>query len=192
MQDTGLTNEQSLKIITEMISKAKSNVARRGSFYFLLWGWVLLFGNLGYYLASKFEWLAAPHWVWIITLPAIVITIVHGMRQDGSSSGSAGKLDNIYMNLWAAIGVALITVLAFMYKLEFNHNAIILLLAAIGTYVTGKLIKFSPFFLGSLGLWIGAVVAFNLPVLDQYLVGAIAIVIGYLIPGYLLKKEERG
>jgi hypothetical protein len=127
--------------------------------------------------------------VWLITLPAVIITIVYGMRQ-GESNMSAGKLDNIYMNLWAAIGVALITVLAFMYQLDFNHNAVILLLAAIGTYVTGKLIKFTPFFLGSLGLWIGAVVAFNLPVLEQYLVGAVAIVVGYLIPGYLLKKEE--
>ena len=189
MEQTSLSNEESLKIITDMISKAKNNMARRGSFYFLLWGWVILAGNLGYYLAAKYQWMQTPHLVWLITLPAVIVTIVYGMRQ-GESNMSAGKLDNIYMNLWAAIGVALITVLAFSYKLDFNHNAVILLLAAIGTYVTGKLIKFTPFFMGSLGLWIGAVVAFNLPVLDQYLVGAVAIVVGYLIPGYLLKKEE--
>ena len=189
MEQTSLSNEESLKIITDMISKAKNNMARRGSFYFLLWGWAVLAGNLGYYFTAKHQWLETPHLIWLITLPAVVITIVYGMRQ-GESSVSAGKLDNIYMNLWAAIGVALITVLAFSYKLGFNHNAVILLLAAIGTYVTGKLIKFTPFFLGSLGLWVGAVVAFNLPVLDQYLVGAVAIVVGYLIPGYLLKKEE--
>ena len=94
------------------------------------------------------------------------------------------------MNLWAAIGVSLITVLVFMYKLEYNHNAVILLLAAIGTYVTGKLIKFNPLYFGSLCLWIGAVIAFNLPVLDQYLVGGFAILVGYLVPGYLLKRAE--
>lgn len=37
--------QQSLQIITEMIGNAKQNLAKDGSFYFLLWGMVVAFAT---------------------------------------------------------------------------------------------------------------------------------------------------
>jgi len=40
-------------------------------------------------------------------------------------------------------------------------------------------------------LMAGSVIAFLLPVNDQYLVAGIAMILGYLVPGYYLKTTYR-
>jgi hypothetical protein len=189
MEESKLSNSESLQIITEMIGRAKRNMAKKGSFYFLLWGWVVLIGNFGFYIIARYQLFPYPYVIWSITLPAIIVTVIYSMRQNRKSIATS-QLDNIYMNLWMAIFVAVVIVLVFMPKMNYSHNAVILLLAGLGTFVTGKLIKFNPLVIGSLALWIGAIIAFNVPVIDQYLVGGFAIIVGYLIPGYLLKRAE--
>ncbi len=189
MEESKLSNSESLQIITEMIGQAKRNMAKKGSFCFLLWGWVVLLGNFGFYIIAKYQLFPYPYVIWSITLPAIIVTVIYSMRQKQGSIARS-QLDNIYMHLWMAILIAVVTVLIFMPKMNYSHNAVILLLAGLGTFVTGKLIKFNPLVIGGLALWIGAIIAFNVPVIDQYLVGGFAIIVGYLIPGYLLKRAE--
>lgn len=191
MKESELTNSESLQIITDMIQQAKRNIAQKGSFYFLLWGWVVMIGNFGQYLIQKFDLYPAPYIIWIITIPAVIVTIVYSMRQNQKVK-AASQFDSIYANLWTAVFVVLMTVLVFMSKIDYNHNAVIMLLAGLGTFVSGKLLKFVPLTLGGIALWLAAIVSFNVSVLDQNLVAGIAIIIGYLIPGYLLQRAERG
>ena len=190
MKESELTNTESLQIITDMIGQAKRNIAQSGSFYFLLWGWVVLFGNFGHYFIAKYDLYPAPYIVWIITIPAAIISAVYSVRQ-GRKAKVTSQFDKVYANLWTSIFVVLITTLVFMSKLSYNHNAVILLLAALGTFVSGRLIKFKPLIFGGIALYIGSLVAFNVSVLDQYLVAGVAIILGYLIPGYLLKQAEK-
>ena len=43
--ETNLTQQQSLKIIQEMIATSKNNL-KDNSFFFLLWGWLVLIASL--------------------------------------------------------------------------------------------------------------------------------------------------
>ena len=190
MKESELTNSESLQIITDMIGQAKRNIAQGGSFYFLLWGWVVLIGNFGHYFIAKYDLYPAPYIIWLITIPAVIISIIYSVRQ-GQKAKVTSQFDKVYGNLWTAIFVVLVTVLVFMSKLSYNHNAVILLLAALGTFVSGRLISFKPLIFGGIALYIGSLVAFNVSVLDQYLVAGMAIILGYLIPGYLLKQAEK-
>jgi hypothetical protein len=185
-----LTNEQRLQYIVDMISRAKQNVARGGSFQILLWGYVIAVANFGHYALEKAGF-NAPYAVWLIVLPALVVSIWHNYRMKKESLVT-GYLDKVYGLVWLAALIAMVTTLAFMWKLNFNHNPIILLYAGIATFVTGILLRFRPVIAGAAMLWVGAVAGFMLPVAEQYLVGGIAIVLGYIVPGTLLKKAERG
>lgn len=189
MKESELTDSESLQIITNMIQQAKSNIAKRGSFYFLLWGWVVMIGNLGHYIIATYDLYPAPHIIWIITIPAAIVTIVYSMKQKRKAMSSS-QIDRFYGILWMGIFAAIITVLVFMSKMNYNHNAVILLFSGLGTFVSGRLLRFTPLTLGGIALWLSAIVAFNVPVIDQNLVGGIGIIIGYLIPGYLLRKAE--
>jgi len=184
-----LSKEESLALITEMIGHAKRNVAKGGSFYFLLWGWVITLANLGHYLIDRFDLFDPPYIVWVLVIPASIITSVRSARQSKEAKVTS-HYDKIYGQLWWGIFTAIIVLLAFMAKLDFNHNAVILLFSALGTYISGCLLRFKPLIMGGFILLAGSIIAFNVEMIDQFLVASIALVIGYLVPGYLLKKSE--
>lgn len=106
-------------------------------------------------------------------------------------SGVVGHIDRVYGMVWLAAGVGIIITLIMMQKVGYNHNGIILIIAGMGMFVTGSLLRFKPVMLGSFLLWTAAIISFNLPIMLQYPLSGTAILLGYLVPGYLLKRAER-
>ncbi|MEQ8416406.1 MAG: hypothetical protein RIB71_18130 [Imperialibacter sp.] len=184
-----LTHQESLDLIAEMIKQAKRNVAKGGSNQILLWGWTIAFANFGHYTLDYFGF-DAPQMIWLITFPAAIASIIMGIKM--GRSGVIGHIDRVYGNVWLAAGIGIAISLAMMEKIGFNHNGVILLIAGMGMYVTGSLLRFRPIVAGSFLLWIAAIISFNLPIMQQYLLSGAAIMLGYLVPGYMLKKAERG
>lgn len=190
MSNKELSKDESLALITDMIGQAKRNVAKGGSFYFLLWGWVVMLANLGHYLIDKFNWYEHPYIVWLLTIPAGIASMVYGARRS-SESKVKSHLDRVYSQIWLAVFIGVLIILFFMANVNYNVNAIILTFAGIGTFISGQALRFSPLSLGGIALWIASIVAFNLNPTDQYIVGAVGILAGYLVPGYLLRKAEK-
>ncbi len=184
-----LSSKDSLALITDMISKAKREAAGDGSFQILLWGWVISMCNFGQYALQKTDF-AYPYAVWLLVIPAVIASIIYGV-QKGRKARIKTHLDLVLNQLWLAVFVGIMIVLTFMNILEFNHSPIILILASLGMFVTGVLIRVNMVKIGGFVLALGAIVAFTLPVIDQYLVSGIAMVLGYLVPGYYLKKNYR-
>jgi hypothetical protein len=189
MKDEKLTQEQSLSLITEMISQAKENYAKGSSFYFLLWGWVIMTANLGHYLLGKFDLYPYPYVVWLIVIPAIFITIFKSNKAR-SESDVYTHYDRLYTSLWILVSVCIFITLIFMGQLNFNHSPIILIYSGLGTFISGVILKFRPLLVGGIAFFVGATVGFFLPVIDQYLLSGLLIIVGYLIPGYLLKRDR--
>lgn len=184
-----LSSQDSLALITDMIRKAKREVAGDGSFQILLWGWTISICNLGHYALMK-AGVANSYLIWLLVIPTTVVSTVYGIRK-GKKARVKTHLDIVISQLWIAVFVGIIIVLGFMNILEFNQNPVILILAALGMFVTGTLIRVNLVKLGGVILGLGAIIAFTLPVMDQYLVAGIAIILGYLVPGYYLKKNYR-
>ncbi len=188
MKTDELTNEQSLEIITRMIGEAKRSIARGGSFYFLLWGATVAVANFGHYALDKAEY-AMPYLIWLVSLPALVITIIHG-KQQGRKNQVSGHFDRIYGHIWLIVGVAMVCTILFMSSINFNHNAVILLLAGAGTYISGCMLRFNPLRIGAIVLVAAACLAFTQSPTDQNLIAGIGIIFGYIVPGVLLKRQE--
>ncbi|SIO04736.1 hypothetical protein [Algoriphagus halophilus] len=184
-----LSSKDSLALITDMIRKAKREVAGDGSFQILLWGWTISICNLGHYALMK-AGVANSYLIWLLVIPTTIVSTVYGIRK-GKKARVKTHLDIVIGQLWIAVFVGIIIVLGFMNILEFNQNPVILILAALGMFVTGTLIRVNLVKLGGVILGVGAIIAFTLPVMDQYLVAGIAIILGYLVPGYYLKKNYR-
>ena len=155
-----LTKDESLALITDMIGQAKRNLAKGGSFYFLLWGWVVMLANLGHYLIERFNWYEHPYIVWLLTIPAMIATIIYSARRDRRAT-VISHYDRVYSHLWMAVFIAIMILLTFMQKLEFNQNAVILLFSGLGTYLSGFLLKFRPLIIGGVALGVSSVIAFS-------------------------------
>ena len=184
-----LSSKESLALITEMISQAKKEAAGDGSFHLLLWGWVIAVCDLAHYGLAKagFE---SPYLVWLLVIPATLIS-VYFSRKFARQARVKSHLDSVLGELWLVIYLVIITLVVFMSVLDFNHNPVILLVSAIGVFITGSLIKANALKFGAGMLAIGALFGFMLPVDEQYLVSGIAMILGYLVPGYYLKKSYR-
>jgi hypothetical protein len=182
-----LSASQSLDLISRMIHEAKGRV-QENSFYFLLWGWVTLIGNLGVFALTRMEY-PHPYLMWVITIPAWIVSVVWGIRQRRSAK-TATHFGRISAALWVSLGVVIFTLVAFGGKVNFQLNPIILLVSAIPTFTSGVILKFRPLVIGGIIFWISAIASFLVVLEFQPLIGALAIAFGYLIPGYLLKNKR--
>lgn len=184
-----LTSKESLAIITDMIAKAKKEAAGDGSFHLLLWGWVISVCNFGFYALEKANY-EHPYYIWILVLPASFFSFYWRYRMSSKAKFKT-HLDQVLSQIWMSVFIGILIILGFMSSLGFNHNPVILILAAVGMFATGSLIKVFMVKFGALILGVAAIIAFLLPVTDQYLVAGIAMVLGYLVPGYYLKNTYR-
>ena len=185
--EKSFSSKESLALITEMIGKAKKEAGGDGGFQLLLWGWVVALCNFGHYSLEKIG-NDTPYMVWLAIIPAVVVSIWHSIRRRNHARIKT-HLDEVLGQLWLVIFVGMVIVLSFMSVLDFNQNPIILILAGIGILTTGALIKDNSLKIGGVVLFLGAIVGLLLPVPEQYLVAGIAMVAGYLIPGYIIKKK---
>lgn len=91
--------------------------------------------------------------------------------------------------LWIAIGMAFfvmvfINVISDAWKTAFTYY---ILMYALGTFVSGRLIRFKPLVIGGLINFILAAVSIKFNFANQLLIGALALLISYIIPGHLLR-----
>lgn len=185
-----LSHQESLQLITEMISNAKRNLAKGGSFYFLLWGAVVALANFVIYYLINFTEVNEWYWVWLVTVPAVIITIVHA-RMTASKATVTGPIDHLYGQIWIGIFIAMVITLVFMARINYAVNPIMLIYSGIGTYITGRLSRFQPLIIGSMVLWAAAIIVFLTPVTYQFLIAGLGFVAGYVVPGLMLRKQEK-
>ena len=184
-----MTSSESLAIITDMIATAKKEAAGDKSFHLLLWGWVIALCNLGFYFLEKAHF-DRPYRIWLLVVPAAFFSFYWGYRKNQIEKFRT-YLDVVLNQIWLGVFSGICVVIGFKSVLEYNHSPIILILAAVGMFTTGSLVRVSLLKVGAVVLAIGAIISFLLPVSDQYLVSGIAMILGYLVPGYYLKFTYR-
>ncbi|MBU1011998.1 MAG: hypothetical protein KKG99_03255 [Bacteroidetes bacterium] len=187
--DKILSPAESLKLIAETIEKTKSNV-QNGSFYFLLWGWLVSISGIAQFIMIKYTDIKTHYYVWpIMAIIGTVACIIYGFKVERQKKYET-YLDSVFMNLWTVLGVSFFFI---VFMVVWLHNTVVpfvLLLAGIGTLASGLIIKFKPMIFGGVLFFIFSIIALFVPQPFDTLVSSLAIVTGYLIPGYILKYTQ--
>lgn len=102
----------------------------------------------------------------------------------------ATHLDRIHLWMWLCFGVVIFTLVGFGKFLNYQLNPVILLISALPTLLSGVMIKFKPLMVGGIFFWVCGLLSFMVGSPWQFLVGAVAVTVGYIIPGILLRKKE--
>jgi len=182
-----MTGEESLKIITDMINKTKVNI-RQGSFHLLFWGWLIFACSLSEYLLWKFTDYATPWYVWFFMVPGVMISMIYGFTT-GRKAKVHTYADMLYMWTWMGFLAAAIVLFVIVSKHMETVAPFILTLAAMPTFISGFIIKFKPLIFGGITFWILALIAHFAGPSVAPLAVPVAMLTGYLIPGYLLRKR---
>lgn len=185
--ESKLTHDESLAIITDMIQTTKGNL-KEGSFYFLLWGWIVLIANLGHFAIIEFTNYPHPYYIWFITVIGWIISMIYGFRK---SKKAKVRTYSDYLIMWIWIGLTICAlIIIFSGQFVTSISALILLLVGMSTFISGLIIRFRPIVLGGASFWAFAIICLIVGPVYALLVSAFAIIVGYLIPGYLLKKSS--
>ena len=188
MQEENFSPQDSLRVIQSMIDKAKEGISDR-SFYFLLWGWLTVSACLlQYYLlvVIKSEYHAMA---WLLMMGGVIITIGYAMKQKKKEAVKTYVSESMGA-VWTSIGISFGVLSLILSKIGWQYAfPFYILLYGIGTLSSGYILKFKPLRAGGTACFVLAAVAGYLSYQDQILLTAAAIMVSYLIPGYLLKSK---
>lgn len=186
-QEKSFSPEESLQLIQTMIRKTKDSVAV-DSFYFLFWGWLVFVCCLVEYVLMVYYKYPHHSFVWGAMPIGGVITAIYSSRQ-ARRQKSVTYIEEALSYLWIAIGISFfvlvfVNVVSEAWRTAFTYY---ILMYAIGTFVSGSLIRFKPLIIGGILNFIIAAVSIRFNFAGQLLMGALAILISYIIPGHLLR-----
>ena len=109
-----------------------------------------------------------------------------------------GKKDRTKTNVteslkytWIAFTVALLIILFFNSMNYLQVLPIIMALYGMGLFLSGGALRFKPLMIGGIFCWICAVAGFEIQNMYQLLILATAVLGGYIVPGYLLKMNNK-
>ena len=190
MMKTDLTHEHSLKIIYEMIETSKSNI-KDNSFFFLLWGWLVLAASLIHfgllYVPYQYAFLPWP----ILMITGAIISAIAGYRM-GKKAKVMSHIDKMMAYLWYGFFVVIMIIISMALAGILTWSLtypLIISMYGLGTFVSGGVLKFRPLINGGIASWFIAIIAFLVPSHYVLLLTGLSILIAYLIPGYMLKAK---
>jgi len=198
MEKHDLTPEQSLAIISKSIANFKMNY-RESARFFLLWGWMLTFASFSNFVilrilhAREAYGLMGPlslgNWGLFILIGFVVQFFMN--RQINRNKKVYSHLDGYIRDLWIVAAVGFFVGTLVCVQLDIIPPPIMLLIAGIATTASGVMIKFRPVILGGVAFF-----AFSIAtsfVNNEYiaLLTGLAILCGYVIPGYYLKSAKQ-
>ncbi len=178
---------KSLEIIEAMMSESRKSL-HRNSFYFLLWGILLVPAGIAEYLFRdmSFAWFVWP----VVGVVGGIISMIYGNRE-AKRTGVQTSTDRITYFTWGAFLFGLAFSIVYAVSNNMMPHALILAFTAVATFISGGISKFQPFIWGGILIGIGAIICgFVLPGTYHPLVFSAAIFLGYVIPGLQLRKKE--
>lgn len=185
---TEMTPSESLQLIENMIGQAKRSFHRM-SFYFLLWGVLLIAAMIAnVLLATAGNTNGGIAWG-VAGILGGVLSSIHGSRE-GRRQQAHGPMDRPLMWLWTSFVITMLTMIVAGAAGGQDPGPAIVVLTGLPTFLTGQMVRFKPLIYGGILFWaIGAVSYFAAPITAAALY-VVAMLFGYIVPGLMLKRQE--
>ena len=194
-ENKNLSAEESLSLISEMINSVKGEF-RQNAFYFLLWGWTIALSCLVHYtlimifirleMCDKINLFSFINWAVFVSI-GMVIQYSHALKKPVQTKSHYNRFLRI---IWQVSGLTMVLSVFIALKFSFYPIPLILLITGLATLTSGIIIRFKPLILGGILFFIAAMVATYLLYEQSLLVCALAIALGYLVPGYILRNSK--
>jgi len=190
MKESPISGVESLEVIQSMILKAKNQFSENGKLY-LLWGWVILFCSLGYFILAEVVHYSRPYAIWALTWIAAVYMFFH-LRREGKRRIVKTYTQDILGYIWIAFIIILFLGGFLMSRIPafylYNYQ-FVLLYYGVPTFLSGTVLKFKPLIYGGFICWILAFLSAFISVKYHHLLISLAVISAWIIPGYILKMK---
>jgi hypothetical protein len=184
-----LTNEESLVIIQRMVREAQGAIAESG-FDYIFWGWALVIASAAHYVLLVMNTSIDPGMAYLLLGVAGIYSWLHHRKEDKHERVKT-HIDHLMGYIWGGYGITLFLLIFFTSAAGTSSMPFILFLTGLATFISGGAIKYKPLIFGGVSFWAFGAVSFFLPVQGQIAMQAVSMIVGYLIPGYMLLKQFR-
>lgn len=169
----------------------------RDSVYYLLWGWLVFAATaIQYVLLTQLE-SNNYHWItWPILMPIGALWSMLIGRKMEKLAGHTTLLDRVMGYLWGGMVMGILFSILMSSRLGWSNSYILIMLFyAIGTFISGRILRFRPLIYGGLFSLLLILSVLVFPALlasfqQNLIILALSIVATYLIPGYLLRANK--
>lgn len=192
--NNNLSPQESLLLIQNMIEKTKENISYN-RVYFLLWGWLTFIGIIGQFFLKVVIGYRHHYFMWLIVFVGMFF-IIRFTIKDRSNKVVRTYIGEAMSNLWGGMAIAS-AVLSFIITFMqvpgsgwLHCYPFFILMYGLGTFVSGKLLQFTPLVVGGIVNWVLACVCVFFSFDYQMLFAAAAILTSYIIPGYLIASRK--
>lgn len=183
-----INEQESIQIIMNMITAVKQDMYDN-SFYYLLWGWLVFAASLSHFVLH-YTGFSQPEIAWMLMPVGGVMTVIYSIRQKRNKHVKT-YVDEFMKYVLIAFLVCLCISLLLMEKLQLNTYPVVLMVYGFWLFISGGAIKFKPLVIGGVINWLCAIAAFFVAFDMQLLLLAIAVLLGYIIPGYMLRAKHQ-
>ncbi|MDR3253220.1 MAG: hypothetical protein LBT35_06645 [Tannerella sp.] len=209
--ESKLSEQESIAVINEMIDRVQNNIRKGSGNSMIYWGYAVAFtAMLNFILlffpagagGAFFDGAWAFH-VWWLMLPFAAISFRLEWKRNKEAIVKT-HLDSIIKSIWHGFTISYMVVLGVIFSLCLYENTwwlcffippVVLVLTGFGNYVTAQVSRFKPFKYGAFCMFVGAVICAapaiieELPSRYQFLVLAVSMILGFVIPGTMLNKK---
>lgn len=209
MKEKEFTHEESIRLINEMIGKAKNNVHDNG-ISAIMWGVVISFCSLFSYFQLTTGLFSSID-IWLLTFLAVIPQIYFSIKK--TKKTKVVSYDENALNwVWGVFGIGVFMIVFINSKIysamqplldeytslsgkkasfrfsEFSVGYFLLWYGFPGV-ITGGIKKFYPMLAGGLLCWVFSIVILFTPKQIDLLLMAVSAVFAWLVPGILLRKR---
>jgi integral membrane sensor domain MASE1 len=185
------SEQEALQLIEQTILNTRQRFKDDG-FSLIMWGWIVIVGNIVSYFAIT-QAMPILHIYWAVVCPAGgIVSGIYGAKK-GKSENSTTYTANVMKFIWMGCGIGAILLWFGAAKMGWQYiNSAMFVAFAIPVFITGGIMKFKAGIIGGLILFVFGIISFFIADYSwAYLVASLGWAIGYLVPGYLLKKGNK-
>ncbi len=187
MQHEQFSEKDSLKLINEMISKAKRSYITKGIAP-IVWGSMIVFCSLFTWYEIRYKWDAGFD-VWLLLFIALIPQIYFSIKERRQRNFITHD-ENTVSYIWMAFAFSIFILSFFLsHQKNIDGSALIMMLYGIPTFIMGGLFKFKQMIFGGLVCWVLSVISiYTSQETNMLFMGACGL-FAWIIPGILLWRR---
>lgn len=189
-EEVKLTEQESFKIITEMIEKARNSSTGNGIGP-LVWGILITFCSLETYAQIEFNFDLSFD-VWWLALIALLPQIFYAWRN--KKQRNFRSHDEVVLNyVWVTFAICMFLLSHYASQFPTNHYiSLAMILYGVPTFITGAIKKFTPMLVGGIICWVCSIISCHTSIKISMLLSAVSAISAWLIPGIILRRKYLG
>ena len=189
--ETSFSESEALKLIEQTITNTKQRLTDDG-FSLIMWGWIVITGCIVNYFALEHQIpILFAYWPVACTTGGIISGVVGSKKRNSHQAKSLST--EVFKFVWMGCGIAAIILWFAAFNFGWQYiNPAMFIAFGIPVFISGGIMRFTPAIFGGLILFAFGVGTFFIAE-ESYtnLIAAGGWALGYLIPGYLLKKDHQ-